>query len=93
MFTFQQFGVFYRYFSERATLITRFIYEPPIDDKDKTEFGEEVNHAGRLLLNHGYLESAIKTENKTFLENETVTVILNKMWYGEERSVRQVFET
>lgn len=47
--------------------------------------GEHINHAGRLLLNHGYIEDAIKTHNKTFLDNTTVKDILNGMWYGTEK--------
>ncbi|CAC5374192.1 MIB [Mytilus coruscus] len=82
------------YFTERATLITGFIYEATSNnDLVANELGESVNHAGRLLVNHGYLEDAIKTENKAFLDNKTVTDILNKMWYGEEKSLfRQVFD-
>ncbi|XP_052074333.1 uncharacterized protein LOC127712112 isoform X27 [Mytilus californianus] len=80
------------YFTERATLITRFINEATKkNDVVEKELGETANHAGRLLLNHRYLEDAIKTENKTFIENETVTDILHKMWYGEEKSlIRQI---
>ncbi|CAG2190226.1 TRPM2 [Mytilus edulis] len=75
------------YFTERATLITGFIYEATSNnDSVENELGESVNHAGRLLVNHGYLEDAIKTKNKAFLDNKTVTDILNKMWYGEEKS-------
>ncbi|XP_063448007.1 transient receptor potential cation channel subfamily M member 2-like [Mytilus trossulus] len=76
------------YFTERATLITGFIYEATSNNESvENELGESVNHAGRLLVNHGYLEDAIKTKNKAFLDNKTVTDILNKMWYGEETSV------
>ncbi|VDI25426.1 Hypothetical predicted protein, partial [Mytilus galloprovincialis] len=80
------------YFTERAILITGFIYEATSNnDLVENELGESVNHAGRLLVNHGYLEDAIKTENKAFLDNKTVTDILNKMWYGEEKTFfRQV---
>lgn len=86
-------GLFYRYFTERATLITGFIYEASSsNDLVENELGESVNHAGRLLVNHGYLKDAIKTENKAFLDNKTVTDILNTMWYGEDKSLfRQVF--
>lgn len=41
-----------------------------------------INHAERLLLNHGYLRDAITTENNLFLKNETVKTILNRKWYG-----------
>ncbi|XP_063448005.1 uncharacterized protein LOC134727554 [Mytilus trossulus] len=80
------------YFTERATLITGFIYEATSNnDLIENELDEPVNHAGRLLVNHGYLEDAIRTQNKPFLENKIVTDILHKMWYGEEESVfRQV---
>ncbi|CAG2256278.1 TRPM2 [Mytilus edulis] len=80
------------YFTERATLITGFIYEATLNnDLVENELDEAVNHAGRLLVNHGYLEDAIRTENKAFLENKIVTDILHKMWYGEEKSFfRQV---
>ncbi|VDI32559.1 Hypothetical predicted protein [Mytilus galloprovincialis] len=75
------------YFTERATLITGFIHEATSNnDSVENELGESINHAGRLLVNHGYLEDAIKTKNKAFLDNKTVTDILNKMWYGEEKS-------
>ncbi|CAG2200765.1 MIB [Mytilus edulis] len=75
------------YFTERATLITGFIYDASSSNVlVKNELGESVNHAGRLLVNHGYLEDAIKTENKAFLDNKTVTDILNTMWYGEKKS-------
>ncbi|CAG2245996.1 unnamed protein product [Mytilus edulis] len=80
------------YFTERATLITSFIYEATSNnDLVENELDEPVNHAGRLLVNHGYLEDAIRTQNKSFLENKIVTDILHKMWYGEEESLfRQV---
>ncbi|CAC5385200.1 TRPM2 [Mytilus coruscus] len=45
---------------------------------------DNINHAERLLLNHGYLRDAITTENNLFLKNETVKTILNKKWYGTE---------
>ncbi|VDI09640.1 Hypothetical predicted protein [Mytilus galloprovincialis] len=81
------------YFTERATLITGFIYDASSSNVlVENELGESVNHAGRLLVNHGYLEDAIRTENKAFLDNKTVTDILNTMWYGEKKSLfRQVF--
>ncbi|XP_052074299.1 uncharacterized protein LOC127712112 isoform X1 [Mytilus californianus] len=80
------------YFTERATLITGFIYEANLNnDLVENELDEAVNHAGRLLVNHGYLEDAIRTQNKAFLENKIVTDILHKMWYGEEKFLfRQV---
>lgn len=58
------------------------------------ELGGHINHAGRLLLNHGYMEDAIKTENKTFLNNTEVKQIINKMWYGtEKRNCKTVNKT
>ncbi|CAC5407421.1 unnamed protein product [Mytilus coruscus] len=55
------------------------------EKKEKKELGDHINHAGRLLVNHGYIEDAIKTQNKTFLDNSTVKNILNEMWYGTEK--------
>ncbi|XP_071147662.1 uncharacterized protein [Mytilus edulis] len=55
------------------------------ENEEEKELGEYINHAGRLLLNHGYIEDAIKTQNKTFLDNNTVKNILNEMWYGTEK--------
>ncbi|CAC5374193.1 unnamed protein product [Mytilus coruscus] len=80
------------YFTERATLITGFIYEANLNnDLVENELDKAVNHAGRLLVNHRYLEDAIRTQNKAFLENKIVTDILHKMWYGEEKFLfRQV---
>ncbi|CAG2208725.1 unnamed protein product [Mytilus edulis] len=92
-------------FTQRAITITQCIYDDESELEEirthgtnnehnadvELELGYPVNHSGRLLLNHGYLEDAIKTENKTYLDNETVTKVLNKMWYGEETlSYRQV---
>lgn len=48
-----------------------------------------VSHAGRLLLNHGYLRDAINTENNAYLESDTVKKILNKILYGTEEVHRQ----
>ena len=47
-------------------------------------------HTGRLLLNHGYLEDAIKTNNREFLDNPTVKSILNQMWYGEDTITKKM---
>lgn len=60
-------------------------YENESENEEEKELGEYINHAGRLLLNHGYIEDAIKTQNKTFLDNDTVKDILNEMWYGTEK--------
>ena len=54
------------------------------NEEEEKELGNPIMQAGRLLLNHGYIEDAIKTQNKTFLDNSTINKILNKMWYGEE---------
>ncbi|CAC5409472.1 unnamed protein product [Mytilus coruscus] len=92
-------------FTQRAITITQCIYDAESELEElktngtnnlynedvELELGYPVNHSGRLLLNHGYLEDAIKTENKTYLDNETVIKVLNKMWYGEETlSFRQI---
>lgn len=90
----------YSAFTERAIGITSCIYEADniadnniikeskIDSIEKitedTELGDNINHAGRLLLNHGYLRDAINTENNTFLKNDAVRKVLNKQWYGRE---------
>ncbi|XP_063408792.1 transient receptor potential cation channel subfamily M member 2-like [Mytilus trossulus] len=87
-------------FTERAIGITSCIYEADnIADNnitkesdmdriekttDDTELGDNINHAGRLLLNHRYLRDAINTQNNTFLKNDTVRKVLNKQWYGTE---------
>ncbi|XP_071147009.1 transient receptor potential cation channel subfamily M member 1-like [Mytilus edulis] len=55
------------------------------ENKEEQQLGEHIKHAGRLLVNHGYIEDAIKTQNKTFLDNSTVRNILNEMWYGTEK--------
>ncbi|XP_052081241.1 uncharacterized protein LOC127719267 [Mytilus californianus] len=61
------------------------------NSKEEMELGENINHAGRLLLNHGYIEDAIKTQNKTFLDNKEVRNIINKMWYGLEHRDLKTF--
>ncbi|VDI17454.1 Hypothetical predicted protein, partial [Mytilus galloprovincialis] len=48
----------------------------------KGKNSEYINHAGRLLLNHGYMRDAIDTGNMAYLENDTIKNILNKMWFG-----------
>lgn len=79
---------------QRAIQIARFIYET--ENKKKTsenmECREPGGHAGRLLINHGYLKDAIKTKSKTFLHHKTVIHILNKIWFGEDEcNFRKVF--
>lgn len=54
-------------------------------DTFEKELGGCVKHTERLLLNHGYLRVAIGTQNKTFLEKDTVKKVLNKMWFGTEK--------
>ncbi|XP_071146988.1 uncharacterized protein [Mytilus edulis] len=51
----------------------------------KRELGDYINHAGQLLLSRGYLETAIKTENKMFFDDSIVKDILNTMWYGTDQ--------
>ncbi|CAC5385231.1 unnamed protein product [Mytilus coruscus] len=65
-------------FTERAIAITSSIYGNYKQDE------QSINHAERLLLNHGYLRDAISTENNVFLKNETAKTILNEKWYGKE---------
>ncbi|CAG2218205.1 TRPM2 [Mytilus edulis] len=48
----------------------------------KGKHSEYIYHAGRLLLNHGYMRDAIDTGNMTYLENGTIKNILDKMWFG-----------
>ncbi|CAC5385236.1 MIB [Mytilus coruscus] len=60
-------------------------HDDDLEHKEEKKLGEHINHAGRLLVNHGYIEDAIKTHNKTFLDNSTVKNILNEMWYGTEK--------
>ncbi|XP_063404322.1 transient receptor potential cation channel subfamily M member 2-like [Mytilus trossulus] len=48
----------------------------------KGKNSEYRNHAGRLLLNHGYMRDAIDTGNMAYLENDKIKNILNKMWFG-----------
>ncbi|CAC5426523.1 unnamed protein product [Mytilus coruscus] len=86
--------------TEKAISITSCIYEADKqsqndaikfkevgseENKKERELGDCINHAGRLLLNHGYLKDAIDTQNHTFLENDTVRKILRKIFYGTER--------
>ncbi|XP_052082922.1 transient receptor potential cation channel subfamily M member 3-like [Mytilus californianus] len=56
-----------------------------------TDKNEEkmLNHAERLLLNHGYLRDAINTENNSYLESDTVRKILRKTFYGTEEVHQQ----
>lgn len=59
--------------------------------KNEMELGVFINHAGRLLVNHGYLREAINTKNTAYVENDTVKHILNEMWIGSEKQT--VIET
>ncbi|XP_062570594.1 transient receptor potential cation channel subfamily M member 2-like [Saccostrea cucullata] len=54
------------------------------DERDAEVPGHQINHAGRLLLNHGYLSDAIKTQNSVYLNDEIVKNVINKMWYNSE---------
>ncbi|XP_052097396.1 transient receptor potential cation channel subfamily M member 2-like isoform X1 [Mytilus californianus] len=83
-------------FTERVICIIRHIYDADVTKERKKqmtikenkteerELGDAINHAGRLLLNHGYLMDAINIKNQNFVENDTVKKILKKMWYGTE---------
>ena len=84
---------FYRSFTERAIRIISFTYDA--DRRRMEDFNSNISingndndrhirHANRLLLNHGYLENASKTQNKEFLENNTVKHALNEMWFGSD---------
>lgn len=50
---------------------------------------KKLNHAERLLLNHGYLRDAIDTENNAYLESDTVRKIFRKTFYGTEEVHQQ----
>ncbi|CAG2225125.1 unnamed protein product [Mytilus edulis] len=54
------------------------------DNPHKKHLGKNINHAERLLLNEGYIQWAIKKQNKDFINNNEVKKILNRMWYGTE---------
>ncbi|CAG2256788.1 unnamed protein product [Mytilus edulis] len=86
--------------TDKAVSITSYIYEADKEykpKKEKTEkhtstdcFAEKkLNHAERLLLNHGYLRDAINTENVAYLESGPVKKILKKTFYGKEEVNRQ----
>lgn len=72
---------------QKAEQLEEYRHDKDYDsgNNGQRELGEYINHAGRLLLNHGYLENAIKTENKMFLDNNTVKDILDKIWYGTDQ--------
>ncbi|XP_061170919.1 uncharacterized protein LOC133180400 [Saccostrea echinata] len=53
-------------------------------DVQAKELGKRIDHAGRLLLNHGYLADAIKTENRVYLNDDIVKKVINQMWYKRE---------
>ncbi|XP_061170920.1 uncharacterized protein LOC133180401 [Saccostrea echinata] len=54
------------------------------EEKDAEQVGHQINHAGRLLLNHGYLSDAIKTQNSVYLNDEIVKKVISQMWYNSE---------
>ncbi|XP_062576912.1 transient receptor potential cation channel subfamily M member 7-like [Saccostrea cucullata] len=85
-----------RMFGRHALSIMNYIHEK--DEKDKPEEPkdlsekvmtfffkkkDDVNNAGRLLLNHGYLDVAYKTENEWFLENSKLKTIIKELWKGK----------
>lgn len=91
---------FQRALTDKAVSITSYIYEADKENKSKKEktekhtstdcFAEKkLNHAERLLLNHGYLRDAINTENVAYLESGPVKKILKKTFYGKEELNRQ----
>ncbi|XP_056004039.1 transient receptor potential cation channel subfamily M member-like 2 isoform X2 [Ostrea edulis] len=75
--------------TQQALRITSCIHEADtkgnIKNKDGTKILEQrIDHAGRLLLNRGYLSDAIKTENSTYLNDEIVKKVISQMWYKHE---------
>ncbi|CAC5385234.1 unnamed protein product [Mytilus coruscus] len=71
--------------SKKKEHIIQTYYKDDRKYNEHRELGDCINHAGRLLLSHGYLKTAIKTENKMFFDDNTVKNILNTMWYGTEQ--------
>ncbi|XP_062600084.1 uncharacterized protein LOC134261688 [Saccostrea cucullata] len=70
---------------ESDTKVYKKRYKEGNDADMKTkELGKRNDHAGRLLLNHGYLSDAIKTENRVFLNDDIVKKVINQMWYKRE---------
>ncbi|XP_062576911.1 transient receptor potential cation channel subfamily M member 3-like [Saccostrea cucullata] len=84
-----------RMFGRHALSIMNYIHER--DERDKPDEPtsisdkvmtflfkkkDDVNNAGRLLLNHGYLDVAYKTENEWFLENPQLKTIIKELWNG-----------
>lgn len=70
------------YNADRKTQISKGYASPQTNEM---ELGAYTNHAGRLLVNHGYLRAAIDTKNIDYIENETVKNVLNEMWIGSQR--------
>ncbi|XP_062598231.1 uncharacterized protein LOC134259647 isoform X2 [Saccostrea cucullata] len=54
---------------------------------------EVSGKAGRLLLNHGYLDVAYKTKNECFLENPKLKTMIKELWYGDEYQSRRKIDT
>ena len=47
--------------------------------------GRFTSHCDKLMLNHGYLEAAIRTKNKQFIDSDFLAKCLGRMWYGEAK--------
>ncbi|XP_061190359.1 uncharacterized protein LOC133198255 [Saccostrea echinata] len=93
-------------FSQHAFSIMNYIQEKDELERLKSPTGwinnikhffikedEVSNKAGRLLLNHGYLDVAYKTKNECFLENPKLKTIIKELWYGEEYQTRRKIDT
>jgi hypothetical protein len=63
--------------------LTSSTQQPQINTNIKIS-DERVHHAGRLLLNNGYLSDAIKTRNSVYLNDDIVKKVINHMWYKQE---------
>jgi hypothetical protein len=78
----------YRMCTQQALRITSCIHEADTKGNRKTKgvkvLGQRIDHAGRLLLNHGYMSDAIKTENSAYLNDEIVKKVISQMWYQHE---------
>jgi hypothetical protein len=76
-----------RMFTQQALRITSCIHETDTDESIKTHSGkksiQQMQHAGRLLLNHGYLEDALKTGNNAYLNDNIVKRVIQRMWYRQ----------
>ncbi|XP_056004040.1 uncharacterized protein LOC125661033 isoform X1 [Ostrea edulis] len=74
--------------TQQALRITSCLHEADADDRRKNREGKvsglRIDHAGKLLLNHGYLSSALKTENSAYLNDEIVKKVISQMWYKHD---------